>query len=59
MVQSSLQTELQSHAKYVKGKIGDQKLTQEQFDALVSFSYNVGDTGAQKVLSLVKGWKVL
>ena len=58
MIQASLQTELQSHSKHIKEKVGDQVLSQEQFDALVSFTYNVGDSGAEKVLALVKEGKL-
>jgi lysozyme len=34
----------------VKAKVKHQQLTQEQFDALVSFAYNVGASGAKEVL---------
>ena len=41
----------------IRKNITDRTLTQQQFDALVSFTYNVGAGGAREVLRLVDlGW---
>jgi lysozyme len=34
----------------VRNRVTDHELTQEQFDALVSFTYNTGATGARETL---------
>ncbi len=39
--------------EYVKAHSGKTQLTQEQFDALVSFAYNLGSGGSKNVLDLI------
>jgi lysozyme len=45
-------------AKHVRTKVDKQTLTQEQFNNLVSFAYNVGNHGANNVLKLVNQGKL-
>jgi GH24 family phage-related lysozyme (muramidase) len=45
-------------ARYVRHYVKDQKLTQEQFDSLVSFVYNVGVGNARPVLSTANAGKL-
>ena len=48
----SLDQHLAENARYVKHYVKEQELNQNQFDALVSFVYNVGVGNALPVLSL-------
>lgn len=48
-------TKVQEAQKYVINKVRKTQLTQEQFDALTSFVYNVGIGNATGVLSLADG----
>jgi lysozyme len=49
----SAQKRLDDAARAVRRTVSQQDLTQQQFDALVSFAYNAGATGAHHVLSEV------
>jgi lysozyme len=48
-----LKNEVDKKAKYLNKELGKTEVTQNQFDALVSFAYNVG-TGALKKSTLLK-----
>lgn len=49
-VNAQLAVKVRSAEFSVKQQVTNQKLTQEQFDSLVSFTYNVGRTGARTTL---------
>jgi lysozyme len=52
-INQSLQTRTENAARTVRNGVRNKPLTQQQFDALVSFVYNVGATGARNVLHTV------
>ena len=54
---ASMQAGVSVAENAIRKNITDRTLTQQQFDALVSFTYNVGAGGAREVLRLVDlGW---
>jgi lysozyme len=53
-----LKKRMDDAAKYARSKVSKQNLTQEQFNSLVSFIYNVGKKGASDVLRLVNEGKL-
>lgn len=52
-VEAAFTSRIADAERIVRRKVSGQALNQEQFDALVSFVYNVGGKGAENVLSLV------
>jgi lysozyme len=52
-VDAQLATRVSTAEAAVRRQVRDQQLTQEQFDALVSFAFNTGAAGAQTVLGAV------
>lgn len=49
-VNVQLQTRVNTAARAVRRRVRNRQLTQEQFDALVSFTFDTGPTGARHVL---------
>lgn len=52
-INESLQNGIDQATRAVRAAVTNQRLTQQQFDALVSFTYNLGAGGARSVLQQV------
>lgn len=54
-VNAQLSIRVHSTEAAVRRQVPDRELTQEQFDALVSFTYNAGATGAHPTMAAANG----
>ncbi len=52
-VEAAFESRIADAERIVRRNVSNQALSQDQFDALVSFVYNAGGKGAENVLSLV------